>query len=155
MSLEGKKIEDKTVDRLMDDLTKNLEVEDIVDKCLSKELITADNLASITAKLNAGKKTEAVRELMLHIKRSAPGYLETFYGILLDSKSSFLAPYVAEGMEMGATWKVPGYWFGEVLGKRGLFIGSLLSSKRSDQKICINWLAKILPSDFYCTICNF
>ena len=108
MSLEGKKIEDKTIDRLMDEFTRNLDVNDVADKSLSKELITSNDLDRITATVNAGKKTEAVRDLMSHVKRSPPGYLETFYGILQDSKSSFLAPYVAEGMKKGATWQVPG-----------------------------------------------
>ena len=102
MSLEGKKIEDRTVDRLMDQLTSNLEVNDVADKCLAEELITSDDLARITATVNAGRKTEAVRDLMLHVKRSPPGYLEKFYSILNDSKSSFLAPYVREGMVKGA-----------------------------------------------------
>lgn len=97
MALDGKKIEDRTVDRLMDDLTRNLEVNDVIDKCLSEELITEEDLSRITATVNAGKKAEAVRDLMSHVKRSAPGYLTTFYGILKDSKSSFLAPTVAEG----------------------------------------------------------
>ena len=109
MSLDGKKFEDKTVNGLMDKLTENLEVNDVLDKCLSKELITEEDLTRITATVNAGKKVEAIRDLMTHIKRSPPGYLETFYGILLDSKSSFLAPYVAEGMlEKGADGKFRG-----------------------------------------------
>ena len=96
--MEGKKIEDKTIDRLMDDLTRNLDVEDILAKCLSKELITDDDMGRIGAIVKNGRTAEAVRDLMLHVKKSAPGYLTKFYEILLDSKSEFLAPYVAKGM---------------------------------------------------------
>ena len=116
MSLEGKRIEDKTVDRLMSKLTENLEINDVMDKCLSEELITEEDLTRITATVNAGKKAEAIRDLMSHVKRSPPGYLTTFYRILEDSKSSYLAPDVAKGMlEKGAKWQVPG--LGEALSK--------------------------------------
>ena len=96
--MEGKKIEDKTVDRLMDEFTTNLDVGDILAKCLSKELITGDDMSRIDATIKNGRTAEAVRDLMSRVKRSAPGYLTKFYEILLDSKSEFLAPYVAEGM---------------------------------------------------------
>lgn len=97
MSLETKKIEDRTVDRLMDQLTKNLDVDDILGRCLSEELITDEDMGRIGATIKAGKNTEAGRDLMSRVKRSFPGYLETFYKILLDSKSNFLAPCVADG----------------------------------------------------------
>ena len=97
MSFGEKKFEDKTIDRLMDVFTKNLDVDDILAKCLQEELITDEDLTRIGATLRDGKNNAAVRDLMSHIKRSAPGYLEKFYVILNDSKSNFLAPYMAEG----------------------------------------------------------
>ena len=39
---------------------------------------------------------EAAMDLMLHVKRSCPGYLKTFCAILEDSKSRFLVPYIKE-----------------------------------------------------------
>ena len=96
--MEGKKIEDKTIDRLMDDFTRNLDVDDILAKCLSKGLITEEDMGRIGATVKNGRTAEAVRDLMSRVKRSAPGYLSKFYEILLDSKSDFLAPYVAAGM---------------------------------------------------------
>ena len=96
MSLEEKKIEDKTIDRLMDKFTSNLDADDIVDKCLSKGLITENDLSRIGATLKHGRTAQAVRDLMLSVKRSAPGYLKTFCGILNDSKSSFLVPCIEE-----------------------------------------------------------
>lgn len=98
MSLDGKKIEDSTINSLMDEFTRNLDVDDILAKCLSKGLITEDDMSRIGATVRNGRNSEAVRDLMIRVKRSPPGYLDTFYGILNDSKSSFLAPYLAEGM---------------------------------------------------------
>ena len=100
--LERKKYEDTTIDRLMDKFTEHLDANTILDKCLSKGLITEDNLSEIGATLKSGRNTQAVRDLMKYVRRSPPGYLDTFYKILNDSKASFLAPYVAEGMEKGA-----------------------------------------------------
>ena len=96
MSLEEKKIEDKTVDHLMDKFTSNLDADDIVDKCLSKGLITENDLSRISKTLMHGRTTQAVRDLMLSVKRSAPGYLKTFCDILNDSKSGFLVPCIEE-----------------------------------------------------------
>ena len=96
MSLEEKKTEDKTVDRLMDKFTSNLDVDDVIDKCLSKGLITENDLSRIGATLKHGSTSQAVRDLMLSVKRSAPGYLEMFCGILKDSKSGFLVPCIEE-----------------------------------------------------------
>ena len=101
MSLEGKKFEDKTIDRLMDVFTKNLDVDDILAKCLEEELITDEDLSRIGATLRGGRNNDAVRDLMSRIKKSAPGYLEKFYVILDDSKSKFLAPYVEQGKKRG------------------------------------------------------
>ena len=97
MSLEEKKIEDKTVDRLMDEFTSNLDMDgDLLAKCLSKELITANDICRIGATLRRGMTREAAMDLMLHVKRSCPGYLKTFCAILEDSKSRFLASYIEE-----------------------------------------------------------
>ena len=96
MLLEEKKIEDKAVDRLMDKFTSNLDADNIVDKCLSKGLITENDLSRIGATLKLGSASQAVRDLMLSVKRSAPGYLKTFCGILNDSKSNFLVPCIEE-----------------------------------------------------------
>ena len=73
MSLEEKKIEDKTVDRLMDKFTSNLVADNIVDKCLSKGLTTENDLSRISKTLTRGSTSQAVRDLMLSVKRSAPG----------------------------------------------------------------------------------
>jgi len=100
--LERKKYEDRTIDRLMDKFTSNLDVNNVIDKCLAKGLITDEDLARIGATVQAGRNGAAVRDLLLHIKRSPPGYLDKFCKILNDSKASFLAPYVAEGMKKGA-----------------------------------------------------
>ena len=97
--MEGKKIEDKTMDRVLHEFTGNLDVEDILARCLSEELITADDMSRISATVKNGRTTEAVTDLMLRVKRSAPGYLKTFYEILNDSKSQFLAPVLAAGMK--------------------------------------------------------
>ena len=80
----------------MDMFTKHLDVDSILDKCLSKGLITANDMSKINATLKGGGTAQAVRDLMLCVKRSAPGYVKTFCGILNDSKSSFLAPYIEE-----------------------------------------------------------
>ena len=97
MSLETKKIEDKTIDRLMDMFTSHLDVDDILlAKCLSKELITEDNMSKIGDIFRGGRTVEAAMKLMSHIKRSAPGYLKTLCDILSDSKSSFLVPFIEE-----------------------------------------------------------
>ena len=101
--MEGKRIEDKTMDRVLHEFTGNLDVEDILARCLSKELITADDMSRISATVKNGRTTDAVTDLMLRVKRSAPGYLKTFYEILYDSKSQFLAPVLAAGTyEKGA-----------------------------------------------------
>ena len=107
MSLEEKKIEDKTVDRLMDKFTSNLDADDIMDKCLSKGLITENDLSRIGATLKHGRTAQAVRDLMLSVKRSAPGYLKTLCGILNDSKSSFLVPYIEEEYRVQSEAKIP------------------------------------------------
>ena len=97
MSLEEKKIENSTIDRLMDEFTSNLNVDyKVLAKCLSKGLITEDDMSRITAMVRSGRMTEAAMDLVLHVKRSAPGYLKTFCGILNDSKSSFLVPCIEE-----------------------------------------------------------
>ena len=96
ISFEEKKNEDKTVDRLMDKFTSNLDADDIMDKCLSKGLIMENDLSRIGATLKRGRTAQAVRDLMLSVKRSAPGYLKTFCSILNDSKSSFLLPCIEE-----------------------------------------------------------
>ena len=96
MSLEEKEIEDETIDRFMDKFTNHLDVDSILDKCLSKGLITANDMSKINATLKGGGTAQAVRDLMLCVKRSPPGYLTTFCGILNDSKSSFLVPYIEE-----------------------------------------------------------
>lgn len=100
--MEGKKIEDKTMDRVMHEFTQNLDVDDILARCLSEELITADDMGRISATVRDGRTSAAVTDLMLRVKRSAPGYLKTFYEILNDSKSQFLASVLAAGMKMGA-----------------------------------------------------
>ena len=97
MSLEMKKIEDKTIYRLMDKFTSHLDVDDILlAKCLSKELITEDNMSKIGDIFRGGRTAEAAMKLMSHVKRSAPGYLKTLCDILSDSKSSFLVPCIEE-----------------------------------------------------------
>ena len=97
MSLETKKIEDKTIDRLMDKFTSHLDVDDILlAKCLSNGLITEDNMSKIGDIFRAGRTAEAAMKLMSHVKRSAPGYLKKFCDILNDSKSNFLVSCVEE-----------------------------------------------------------
>ena len=107
ISFEEKKIEDKTIDCLMDKFTSNLDADDIVDKCLSKGLITENDLSRIGATLKHGRTAQAVRDLMLSVKRSAPGYLKTFCGILNDSKSSFLLPCIEEEYRVQSEAKIP------------------------------------------------
>ena len=97
MSLETKKIEDKMIDRLMDEFTSHLDVDDILlAKCLSKGLIMEDNMSRIGTIFRGGRTAESAMDLMSHVKRSAPGYLKTFCDILNDSKSSFLVPCIEE-----------------------------------------------------------
>ena len=94
-----KKFADRTIDHLMDVFTENLDVDDaLLAKCLSKGLITGNDAFRIGATLKAGRNCEAVTDLLLHIKRSPPDYLETFCGVLDGSKSRFLVPRINEGM---------------------------------------------------------
>ena len=100
MSWESKKFADRTIDRLMDVFTENLDVNDmLLAKCLSKGLITGDDSSRIGATIKAGRKCEAVRNLMLRVKRNPPDYLETFCGVLDDSELHFLVLRINEGTE--------------------------------------------------------
>ena len=96
MSLGRKLMEDKTVDRIMDQLTTNLDVNDVLSKCLSEGLVTVNDMSRIGVTLSSGNNAEAVRDLMSCVKRSPPGYLKKFCGILSDSKSKFLIQYVEQ-----------------------------------------------------------
>ena len=102
MAWDDKKFADRTIDGLMDVFTENLDVDDtLLAKCLAKGLITGEDSCRIGATVKAGRNGEAVRDLMLHIKRSSPEYLETFCGVLDDCKSRFLVPRINEGT---CTW---------------------------------------------------
>ena len=103
LSIEDKKIEDKTVGRLMDEFTRNLDVNGILAACLSKELITTEDMSRIGVTLSNGKIDEAAGDLRLHVQKSRPGYLKTFCEILEDSKSSFLVPYISRGVSQAIT----------------------------------------------------
>ena len=70
MSLETKKIEDKTIDRLMDKFTSHLDVDDILlVKCLSKGLIMEDNMTKIGDIFRAGRTTEAAMKYVTRQKK--------------------------------------------------------------------------------------
>ena len=99
ISWEDKGFEDRTVDRLMVAFTENLNIDDmLLCKCLSEQLISDDDVSRIGATLKAGRRCEAVRDLLLRIKRNPPNYLETFCGVLGYSKSNFfLESRVKEG----------------------------------------------------------
>jgi len=78
ISLEDKEFADRTVDRLMAAFTENLNIDDmLLCKCLSEQLISDDDVSRIGATLKAGRRCEAVRDLLLRIKRNrnkSPGH---------------------------------------------------------------------------------
>ena len=98
---DDKKVEDRTIGSLMDLFVQNLNVDDkLLDKCLSKELITEEAVSRIGETLRDGHRSDAVKDLLLSIKENPHNYLKTFYGVLDSSKSNFyLSSRLKEGTE--------------------------------------------------------
>jgi len=88
--MEGKKFEDKTLDQLLTTFVNSLDVDMVIDDCVTADLITMDDLERIQAKVKNGDKRSAIRELISQLKRNAPGYLKKFYEVLMDTRMSFL-----------------------------------------------------------------
>ena len=99
--MEGKKVEDKTLDQLLTTFVNSLDVDVVIDDCVSADLITMDDLEKIQASVKNGNKRSAIRELVAQLKRNAPGYLKKFYDILKETKMSFLGDeIVASKLEL-------------------------------------------------------
>jgi len=88
--MEGKKTEDRTLDLLLVTFVNSLDVDLVIDDCVTADLITMDDLEKIQAKVRNGDKRAAIRELIAQLKRNAPGYLKKFREILMSTKMSFL-----------------------------------------------------------------
>ena len=98
MTMEDKKVEDKTIDCVMDDFASNLDPDGILTKCLKEDLVTAETVQSVMAKVKNGEGRSAIMDLLFAIKKSAPGYLQKFCKILRESpKTKFLADIVENG----------------------------------------------------------
>ena len=99
--MEGKKVEDKTLDQLLTTFVNSLDVDMVIDDCVSADLITMDDLEKIQASVKNGNKRSAIRELVAQLKRNAPGYLKKFHDILKETKMSFLGDeIVASKLEL-------------------------------------------------------
>ena len=88
--MEGKKFEDKTLDQLLATFVNSLDVDMVMDDCVSVDLITSDDLERIQAKVKNGDKKSAIREFISQLKRNRPGYLKNFHEVLMGTKMSFL-----------------------------------------------------------------
>ena len=105
--MEGKKVEDKTLDQLLSTFVTSLDVDSVVDDCVSADLITMDDLEKIQAKVKSGDKKAAIRELISQLKRNAPGYLKKFHEVLMGNTSmSFLGDEIvkSKNCKKGAVW---------------------------------------------------
>ena len=100
---DDKKVEDRTIGSLMDLFVQNLNVDDkLLDKCLSKELITEEAVSRIGGALRDGHRSDAVKDLLLSIKENPHNYLKTFCGVLDNSKSNF---YLVSRLKEGTPGK--------------------------------------------------
>ena len=76
------KVEDDTLDHVLPDLVRHLDLNVVFDKLLREHLIEGEVYEHLTALLSSGLTSEAVRESIIKIKRNRPGYLAKFIAIL-------------------------------------------------------------------------
>jgi len=99
-NLQKKDLETKVVSKCLDKLTENLDIDRVLDKLLSKDLISAEKHSEIAKLVEDGKRRPAVRNAMKEMGLKPPGSLNSFIEVLReDEKTKYLGDYVAEGIE--------------------------------------------------------
>ena len=87
-----------SLNRVIDKLTKNLDLNEVLDSLLAKELISEELYSEINQMLQNGKRVEANRNVIDKIKLNPPGFLETFIAILRENeRTKYLGDVVDEG----------------------------------------------------------
>lgn len=87
-----------SLNRIIDKLTKNLDLNEVLDSLLAKELISQELHSEINQMLQNGKRVEANRNVIDKIKLNPPGFLVTFIAILRENeRTKYLGDVVDEG----------------------------------------------------------
>ena len=98
-SLQEKELETKVVSKCLDKLSEYLDIDRVLDKLLSKELISAEKHSEIAKLVVDGKRRQAVRNAMEEMGLKPPGFLNSFIEVLReDEKTKYLGDYVAKGI---------------------------------------------------------
>ena len=93
-------VEDETINYLLPELVDSLDLTAVFDKLLRENLISSGTHERVASLLNNGQTSEAVRETMTKIKRSAPGYLAKLIEVL---KSEDRSKHFGDRIEQGMT----------------------------------------------------
>ena len=98
-TLQEKELETKAINKCLDKLTDHLDINRVLDKLLSKELISAERHSEVAKLVEDGKRRQAVRNAMEEIGLKPPGSLKSFIEVLKeDEKTKYLGDHVAEGI---------------------------------------------------------
>ena len=92
------KVEDETLNHVLPDLVKYLDLSVIFDKLLRERLIEAELHEHLASSLSSGLTGEAVRKTIIKIKRNPPGYLAKFIAVLKsEDKTKHLGDMIEQG----------------------------------------------------------
>lgn len=93
-----KEAEIKSLDRTIDKLTENLDLDGILSSLLAKGLVSADCHSELNQMIQNGKRVGAVRKVIEELKLNPPGFLNTFIMILKENeRTKYLGDIVDEG----------------------------------------------------------
>ena len=99
IGLKEKELETKAVNNCLDNLSEHLDIDPVLDKLLSKELISAEKHSEIAKMVVDGKRRQAVRNAIEEIGLKPPGSLKSFIEVLKeDKKTKYLGDHVDEGI---------------------------------------------------------
>ncbi|XP_065900389.1 uncharacterized protein [Dysidea avara] len=97
IGLKEKELETKAVNNCLDNLSEHLDIDPVLDKLLSKGLISAEKHSEIAKMVVDGKRRQAVRNAIEEIGLKPPGSLKSFIEVLKeDEKTKYLGDHVDE-----------------------------------------------------------
>lgn len=75
-------VEGEIIDHVASELIKSLDLEVVLDKSLSNKLISSETWERLGRLLRLGETSDALRQFIVSIKRSPPGYLDKLIEVL-------------------------------------------------------------------------
>jgi len=97
-SVEIKSLETKTLNRCIEILTEQLDIDQVLDKLLEKELISGEQHGVIRKLVEDRKRKQAVRIAIEQLQLNPPGFLETFCSVLKgDKRTEWLVEEITKG----------------------------------------------------------